>query len=79
MLLRSLGRRTKVRKKSLPDIDVAICYLHDTGVLRHLSAKEGAKRVTKCLRDHGISDGLSHTGYQKRLERLRQLGLIDTD
>ena len=75
-LRRRLGRQMSVRKKSPPDVDVLICYLHDDGVLTDCSAEEGAKCVTKWLRDVGAK-GISKTAYQKRLERLIRLGVID--
>lgn len=59
-----------------PDIDVLICYLIDTGILTDCSAEEGARCVTKWLRDIGAK-GISKAAYQKRIERLDRLGLID--
>ena len=77
MLIRSLGRQNK--KKVSPDVDALIISLRDGGILTpHLNAKEGAKLVTTWLWKHG-AEGISDTAYQKRLERLRRLGLIDKD
>jgi hypothetical protein len=77
ILIRSLARTMKAKKETFPDLDVAITWLHHQGILTRCSAKEAAKRVTEFVAEAGDSYIVTPKGYQKRLERLRQLGVID--